>query len=144
MITVERLTEANEDTLKDILRLIAQLRRNSAEHTGSLYDIRDTVANEKAVCIVAKDGRHIVGVATLYILVKVGKRIGYVEDVVVDEQYRGQGLGKKLMESIIDVARKEALNNLFLTSSPARTAANNLYQKLGFEIVETNPYMLKL
>ncbi len=144
MVTIEQLTEASEDTLKDILGLIAQLRRNPAEHTGSLSDIQDIVADKRAFCMVAKDSEHIVGVATLYVLVKVGKRIGYVEDVIVAEQYRGQGLGKKLMESLIAAARKEKLNSLFLTSNPTRTTANNLYKKLGFEVVETNPYMLKL
>lgn len=144
MVTIERLTQANAAALEDMLGLIAQLRRNPAEHRGSLFDVRDIATHERSVCVVAKDGPRIVGMATLYVLVKVGKRVGYIEDVVVDERHRGQGLGKKLMEALIAAARKEKLHSLFLTSNPARAAANELYHALGFEIVDTNPYKLDL
>jgi len=93
--------------------------------------------------MVAKDDGKIVGMATLYVMPKVGKRVGCVEDVVVGKEYRGQGLGEKLMRSIIAEARKKKVGSLFLTSASDRAAANVLYKKLGFEIVETNPYKLR-
>lgn len=144
MLTVTELKRADTKALKEIRHLLAELRSDSSEHKGSLADLRNLVGDKKAALLVVKDGTRIVGMATLYCLTKVGKRIGYVEDVVVGSAYRGQGLGEKLMRSVIAAGRKKKLKNLFLTSRPSRAAANKLYAKLGFEIVETNPYKLTL
>ena len=144
MVEIKQLTKASEEALKDIVHLISELRRNPEEHTGSISDLQDIIGDKNVTMMVAKDGTNIVGMATLYMLVKVGKHVGYVEDVVVDSRYRGQGLGAKLMQSLVAAARDKKLNALFLTSNAKREAANNLYTKLGFEIVETNPYKLRL
>jgi ribosomal protein S18 acetylase RimI-like enzyme len=144
MVTITELKRADARTLKDIIHLISELRRNPAEHKGSPADLRDIISNKKAIMVVAKDGTHIVGMATLYLIPKVGKRVGYVEDVVVDSRYRGQGLGEKLMHALIAAARKKKLVRIFLTSHHGREAAHNLYRKLGFETWETNPFRLKL
>ena len=144
MVRISRLTKSSVSALADIRALMSQLRSDRAEHGGKLSDLNEMVKNKNLVIVVAKDGNRIVGVGSLYSLTKVGKKIGYVEDVVVNEEYRGQGLGKRIMNEIIATARKKKLQNLFLTSKPARVAANALYQKLGFEIVKTNPYRLTI
>ncbi len=144
MVTVTELKRADAKTLKDVRHLITELRRNPKEHRGSLAELRSIVKDTHSLMFVAKDGANIVGMATLYLLTKVGKHIGYIEDVVVDSRYRGQGLGEKLMRAAIAAARKKKLVNIYLTSHPGRAAANSLYTKLGFEVVETNPYRLRL
>lgn len=73
-----------------------------------------------------------------------GSRYGHVDNVVVDKQARGQGVGRELMLGVIAEARFRGLTRLELTSRPSREAANALYQKLGFELRETNAYRLKL
>ena len=64
---------------------------------------------------------------------------------MVAQTHRGQGLGRKLLEAIIDFAGNELGDvDLHLTSRPQRVAANALYQSLGFERRETNFYRLKI
>ena len=64
---------------------------------------------------------------------------------MVAQTHRGQGLGRKLLEAIIDYAGNELGDvDLHLTSRPQRVAANALYQSLGFERRETNFYRLKI
>lgn len=144
MIRIEQLKEASAEAVNDISRLLSQLRENPEEHVATLNELKAVVEDKNVVFIVAKDGDHIIGMATLYMLTKFSKRIAYVEDVVVDGAYRGQGLGEKIMRALIDIARAEGVKTLNLTSRPARVAANKLYQKLGFEQKETNPYRLRL
>jgi ribosomal protein S18 acetylase RimI-like enzyme len=141
---IVRLTEATEQAIEDIKRLLPQLRGDSAEHTGSLADLKEMADDENVALIVAKDNGHIVGMGTLYMITKIGKRSGFIEDVVVDDAYRGQGLGQKIMQMLIDAARAGDLQQIYLTSRPERVAANKLYQKLGFEVRETNVYRLAL
>ena len=63
-----------------------------------------------------------------------------VEDVVVDSKLRGKGAGQKLMDAALQKAQEFGCDNINLTSSPDREAANALYKKLGYQIRETNVY----
>ena len=88
---------------------------------------------------------HIVGCATLCISHSPTGRKGDIEDVVVHSAYRGQGLGRGLMEHIIAYAQAEwSPILLHLTSHPTRVAANRLYQAIGFQPYPTNVYKLPI
>ena len=93
-----------------------------------------------------EDGtRRIVGCATLCVYDSPTGRKASIEDVVVTAAYRGQGLGRALMQRIIDFAgSKLSPIDLHLTSSPWREEANALYLSLGFEKRDTNVYKLSL
>lgn len=143
-MTIKKLTKADAGAVKDINRLMQQLSQNSSRRGGTLSELKKIVADPTAVLMAVKDGARIIGIASLYLMTQMGKSSGYVEDVVVDEAYRGQGLGVKLMDALIAEARKKKLDSVHLTSRPSRVAANKLYQKLGFEQRETNVYRLKL
>jgi ribosomal protein S18 acetylase RimI-like enzyme len=67
-----------------------------------------------------------------------------IEDVVVDESARGQGVGKALSRAALDRARSIGAVTVDLTSRPSRVAANQLYRRLGFELRETSVYRFRL
>ena len=67
----------------------------------------------------------------------------WIEDVVVDETFRGQGLSKLLIAHAIEFVKSKQIPLLMLTSNPKRIAANKLYQAMGFERKETNVYRMK-
>ncbi|HEY4488311.1 MAG TPA: GNAT family N-acetyltransferase [Candidatus Paceibacterota bacterium] len=144
MITVEQLRDADQNIVEDVNRLLPQLRESADEHTGSLEELRAIVNDENVALIVARDDGKVVGMATLYVMTKFSKRVGTVEDVVVDDSYRGKGLATRIMNTLIEIAREKDVRTLSLTSRPAREAANKLYQKLGFKRKETNVYRMKL
>ena len=67
----------------------------------------------------------------------------WIEDVVVDEAFRGQGLSKLLVAHAIEFTKSQGIPSLMLTSNPKRIAANKLYQAMGFGRKETNVYRMK-
>ena len=67
----------------------------------------------------------------------------WIEDVVVDETFRGQGLSKLLVAHASEFVKSKRIPLLMLTSNPKRIAANKLYQAMGFERKETNVYRMK-
>ena len=66
----------------------------------------------------------------------------WIEDVVVDEAFRGQGLSKLLVSHAIQFVESKQIPLLMLTSNPTRIAANKLYQAMGFGRKETNVYRM--
>jgi ribosomal protein S18 acetylase RimI-like enzyme len=64
----------------------------------------------------------------------------WIEDVVVDESARGQGVGEALNLRAIEIAQGLGATTVDLTSRPSREAANRLYQRIGFVQRETNVY----
>ena len=68
----------------------------------------------------------------------------WIEDVVVDEKYRGQGFSKQLVTHAVRFVKEQGIPLIMLTSNPTRTAANKLYQKSGFEQKQTNVYKMNL
>jgi ribosomal protein S18 acetylase RimI-like enzyme len=90
------------------------------------------------------EGTRIVGCASLCLFDSPTGRKASIEDVVIQQAYRGQHLGKLLVQHVIDYARPMAPISLQLTSRPERVAANKLYQSLGFKKRETNAYRMDL
>jgi len=138
------LKQATPSTLRDINQLIATLREDKGKTAGTLPQLRSIVSDKNTAVVVAIDGKRIIGIATLYIVRKFGTITGDIEDVIINEAYRGQGLGEKIMKKLIAVVRAKKMNSVRLTSRPSRIAANKLYQKLGFKKRETNAYKLVL
>ena len=64
----------------------------------------------------------------------------WIEDVVVDEDARGRGVGALLTQAALDLAVAHGARTVDLTSRPGREAANRLYARLGFEQRQTNVY----
>ena len=89
---------------------------------------------------VIRDEGHIVATGTLCIKHTLEFTIADIESVVVSSKSSGRGCGKELMTVMIEAAKKMNVHHIQLTSNPARVAANQLYQELGFERYETNCY----
>ena len=62
----------------------------------------------------------------------------WIDYVCVGEKYRGNGIAKMLLKSIEEIAVKEGVMFLQLTSSRFRTGARKLYIDMGFEIRESD------
>ena len=140
-MTIEKLTEASEAVLTDLNRVNDQLHEG---RVGTIKDLQALLNDQNLTVVVVKDGTKIVGMASLYVLQKLGKRGGYIEDVVVDSAYRGQGLGEKLVREVLAIAREKKANSVYLTSRPIHEAAHNLYRKVGFGVKETTVFTMSL
>ncbi len=135
---VEEVTEVSAELMEAFARLIPQLSR-SAPPPGE-QDLARIIQSDATRLLVAKMDSAIVGSLTLALFpVPTGLR-AWIEDVVVDESVRGQGIGAALNQEALKVARDQGARTVELTSRPSREAANRLYQRLGFKQRETNVY----
>lgn len=133
---------ADDELVAAFERLIPQLSSSSPppgqDALGALVHGDDTVL------FIARVDGAIVGSLTLaFYRIPTGLK-AWIEDVVVDDAARGHGIGRLLNEAALDAARDRGAKNVSLTSRPSREAANRLYQRIGFEIRETNLYRFDL
>lgn len=57
---------------------------------------------------------------------------GYINNVVIDEKFRGRGLGKVLMEGLLNIGREKGVTEFTLEVRVGNLPANRLYESLGF------------
>lgn len=62
-----------------------------------------------------------------------GGGVGYIEELVVDEKSRVQGIGTKLLEHAIALARENGCRRIELDSAFHRKDTHRFYERLGFE-----------
>jgi ribosomal protein S18 acetylase RimI-like enzyme len=136
---VEECTEVTEELVAAMARLIPQLSSSSPPPGAEALDA--IVGSDACHLLLARDDDGtILGSMTLVVFpIPTGIR-AWIEDVVVDGDARGRGVGAALNRAALERARDLGARTVDLTSRPSREAANRLYRRLGFVARETNVY----
>jgi ribosomal protein S18 acetylase RimI-like enzyme len=130
------------EIVEAIARLLPQLSRSAPPPTAE--QLEDIATSPASHLLLARVDDEIVGALTLVVFrIPTGMR-AWIEDVVVDEAARGQGVGEALNREALRLAKERGAITVDLTSRPSREAANRLYQRLGFTQRETNVYRYDL
>lgn len=142
MIAVTEVEQVTPEVADGFARLIPQL--SSSAPAPAVGDLEQMVQSDATVLLVARLDGEIVGALTLVLLRTPTGRRARIEDVVVDAGARGRGVGAALSNAAIARAAEEGARTVDLTSRPSRTAANRLYQRLGFVERDTRVYRYQL
>lgn len=138
---IQELQDYSQAQFEDLRHLMSEL---SDRVNFTQMCLLSVLKDSNCHLYVILDGEHIIGCATLCVFHSPTGAKASIEDVVVSSAYRGQHLGRRLMERLIADARSFGVQEVHLTSRPQRVAANGLYQALGFERKETNVYRLRI
>lgn len=125
---LSQLSTCHEPLSADKLRHLAQ--ENNPDST--IYLLFDNATNRP------------IATATLSVSHLLTGTKAWIEDVVVDSNFRSQGFARTLLYHLIFQAHRLHADSLNLTSRPSRLAANKLYQSMGFERRETNVYKMDM
>lgn len=134
-----------KDRYEDVLPIVKLLAQDSLGKQRELYQdplphnyytaFCDRDSDTNNYLIVIEDNKNIIGTAQLTILTHLtyqgGKR-GQIEGGRIDENYRGQGIGKLMIEWVINKSRELGCHLVQLTMDKKRCETIEFYQKLGF------------
>lgn len=133
------IRQATEDDLQFILNLYAQPEMDNG-NVLSLNEAKNIFNRMKQypnyTVYVALIDNNVVGTFALLMmdnLAHMGTPSGIVEDVAVDHQYHGRGIGKKMMQFAMEKCQKYGCYKLILSSNVKRTKAHQFYESLGFK-----------
>jgi ribosomal protein S18 acetylase RimI-like enzyme len=139
-IEIEVVRDVTEEVVKAFGRLLPQLSRSAEPLDADA--LRALVAWQGNRLLVTRVDAEIVGALTLVMFpIPTGLR-AWIEDVVVDDAARGQGLGEALTREAVRLALADGARSVDLTSRPSRAAANRLYERLGFQLRDSKVYRL--
>lgn len=139
------MTDVTDEIVNAFDSLIPQLTSSNAPPTRA--ELEAMAASERTVVFLARSEKNedrIVGTASLALSFSPTGWHGWIEDVVVAEEARKQGLGRALTAACLKRAQEMGLTQVYLTSRPSRVAANKLYPSMGFVRRETNVYRYDL
>lgn|SRR3989440_3327271 len=139
---IEAATEATQDLVDALTTLLPQL--NPRLKPLTIDRLSKVIADPATTLLVARDDGRIVGVAAVLVYATPAFVKARIEDVVVDENSRGRGVGEALVRRCIEVARERGAEIVELQSARWREVANRLYPRLGFQLRESNLYRLEL
>ena len=139
--TIKHITQFNAEHIAPIADMLFQL--TGREYSFGEQELRAIIDDSASQLFLLQAEGQVIGMLTLGRYTSpTGVKV-WVEDVVVKSEYRGEGLGRRLVNHAIEYCKANfAPCTLMLTSNPVRVAANELYRTSGFEPKQTNVYKM--
>ncbi len=142
-IKITEIKHYDTTLLQAFERLTPQLSESAPIPTAERLQRIVASPSTHLLAAIDHEGR-IVGVLTLVLFDIPTYCKAWIEDVITDSNYRGQGIGRALVERAIEMAKELGADSVNLTSRPSREVARALYRKVGFEEVPTTVFRLLL
>lgn len=142
-IKIAEIKHCDEPLVKAFERLTPQLSESAPTPTSERLQRIISSPTTHLLAALTDEGT-IVGVLTLVFFDIPTYCKAWIEDVITDSDYRGQGIGRALVERAVEMANDYGADGIYLTSRPSREVARALYRKVGFEEVPTTVFRLLL
>ena len=146
-----KLTKAIHSDIPELVELLkalfdqeAEFKPNSETQKKALRKI--ILDLNIGIILVARDDEKILGMINLLFTesTALGAKVAILEDMVVLANYRGEGIGSKLIDFAISEAKKEGCKRITLLTDIENTKAQSFYQMKGFVKSKMTPYRLLL
>jgi ribosomal protein S18 acetylase RimI-like enzyme len=141
-VEVQAARAVTDELLEASRRLLPQLSGSAGQPSAD--DLARIIGHPAITLLVARRQGAVVGLLVLVTFPLLTGLRARIEDVVVDQGARRQGVATALMTAAMRLARQQGASTVDLTSRASRVAANRLYQRLGFQPHDTNVYRYRL
>lgn len=140
-ISFEQATSADIGDLVSLLATLFSIEKDfnpdfSRQEKGLALLIESP--NTGAICIAKNANGKVIGMVSAQLVISTaqGAASAWVEDMVVNEAYRGQGIGKQLLQKALDWAKTKGATRAQLLVDLSNTEALGYYQHLQWETTQ--------
>jgi len=148
---MDQIHPATQNDIPQLCALLAILFTQEADFKPDkkkqLAALRKIIAHPAiGHILVLREDNRILGMINLLFTVSTacGGKVALLEDMVILPSRRGNGLGSKLLQAAIALARHEGCLRITLLTDLANDSAMRFYQRHGFMMSEMRPMRLNL
>ena len=136
---------ATIDDYEDIERIAEQVHRLHVSWRPDIYIFEKDIFSKEMFKKLIEDGKVIVefednivkgflmySIRNYDIANQVKRTVYFVDAIAVDEKYRGQGIGHKLLDYLKNIAKEKNLHTIELQVNAENKQAKEMYDKYGF------------
>lgn len=141
---IEAVTEVTPQVHAALARLLPQL--NAKLPVPTTERLQRIIDDPAVTLLVAKEDDEIIGTSTVIVYSTPFWIKARLDEVVVDKSARGKGVGEALVQACLELGRKRGAQVAELQSGrgPERSAAHRLYERMGFQLRETDVFRIEL
>lgn len=124
--------------LEELFTLESDFQPDKHKQTQALQRLIDKSegGTDQPACVVwvAEHGGQVIGMCSLQVLISTaeGGDVGLVEDVILDADFRGQGIGQQMLRRLEIWACEHGLTRLQLLADAQNASANAFYERQGW------------
>ena len=139
---MEKITikEATDKDVPIILGLLYELGRPKPQRDSEVDSFRKLVKkylgdSDKKILVAVLDDMKIIGMVSVIFLSRLNRESLelYIPELIIRENYRNQGIGKKLVDFCISIGKEKNCHRIRLESGNQRIDSHQFYKSLGFE-----------
>jgi len=134
------IRESIHDDIPLILELLYELGRQKPQKDGELEKFEKLLKNymqedDKKILVAQDNDSKIIGMISMVFLSRLNQNTleMYVPELIVSQNYRSKGIGKKLIDSSIEFGKEKKCHRMRLESGNQRIESHKFYKHLGFE-----------
>ncbi len=134
------IRESNFDDIPSLLELLYELGRPKPQKDNELETFTKLLKNymqedDKKILVAQINDSKIVGLISMVFLSRLNQKTLelYIPELIVSQNYRSQGIGKKLINFSIKLGKEKKCHRIRLESGNQRIESHKFYKHLGFE-----------
>ena len=122
-LIIEKMTSKDIDG-------VFEVEKSCFEHYWSKESFKKELTNDSARYLIAKIDDKVVGYVGIWLILDEG----HITNVAVHKDYRGQKIGDKLVQALVDLCKENNIQSMTLEVRVSNMVAQNLYKKYGFKM----------
>lgn len=133
------IKKASKNNIPVVLGLLYELDRprpqNNSEAERFENKVKKYMNDTDKQILVAKLDVNVIGVVSIMFLARLNRKTPemYIPELVIAKNYRGKGIGKKIIKYCVEIATKKKCHRIRLESGNQRIKSHEFYRKIGFE-----------
>ena len=134
------IRESNYDDIPSLLELLYELGRPKPQKDNELETFTKLLKNymnedDKKILVAQIENSKIVGMISMIFLSRLNQNTleMYVPELIVLPNYHSKGIGKKLINFLIELGKEKKCHRMRLESGNQRIESHKFYEHLGFE-----------
>ena len=132
MITISEYTDRDYDAATDLMRKLTELMGENFDEFRWKTSLL-TRKNAQEGMFIAIEDERVIGMSFAEMRGPKEGSYGYISSVIVDEDYRGQGVGELLVQKAVMFLGRRGATSIRINVRKEAAGAIKLYEKIGFK-----------